>query len=69
MAVSSTKAGEAVGGSCAHPDHQHGFPDVPDAVVHQPGGVDELVLIHGLGRVGAQRFHCSFHLLRETWHD
>lgn len=34
-----------------HPYHQHGLADVPDAVVYQTGGVDELILIHRLGWV------------------
>lgn len=52
---------------CVYPDHEHGLPDVPHAVVHQTGRVDELVLVHWL-RIGAQSLHCCFHLLGETWH-
>lgn len=34
-----------------HPYHQHRFPDVPDAIVHQAGGINKLVLVHGLGGI------------------
>lgn len=54
--------------SLTYPDHQHSLSDVPNSVVYQARGIDELVLLKWLRDVGTQGFNGNLHLFSKAWH-
>lgn len=55
---------------CAtYPDHEDSLTNVTNAIIHQAGCINKLVLIHRLCGIRAQSLHCRLDLLREPWHD
>lgn len=54
---------------CTYPYHEDRFPDVTDAVVHQTGCINELILLKGLGGIRTQCLNSYLHLLSKTGHD
>lgn len=43
--------------------HEDSHADFPHTIIHQVGGVDELILIHLLARGAAQSLNCYIHTL------
>ena len=50
-------------------DHKDSLADVANAIIHQTGCVNELVLVERLWRIWTQGLHRRLHLLGEPWHD